>query len=287
VLVRGDAIALPDSRRKPKRAKRRYDIALSTPGVEMRLPYIPSVRIGWRLLSFVLVIGLSYVLYHVWTSPEFRVESATVEGVVRFSEQDISNALLVRNKLIFEIKPGDLERQLLNTFPGLSSVSAKAGFPSRVTVTVEERTPVISWEQDSNVGWIDDQGIAFPPRGGEADLVEVAASAPPPVEPLLEAESAEKGAKFPRAVMSPQMVAVILSLNQHVPDGVQILYDADHGFGWRDPKGWAVYLGADDADILMKLSVYKAVVKRLRKDGLQPVLISVEHLHAPYYRLEQ
>jgi hypothetical protein len=37
----------------------------------------------------------------------------------------------------------------------------------------------------------------------------------------------------------------------------------------------------------MKLSVYRALIDRLQRDDLHPVLISVEHVNTPYYRLEQ
>jgi hypothetical protein len=37
----------------------------------------------------------------------------------------------------------------------------------------------------------------------------------------------------------------------------------------------------------MKLLVYQAIVDRLQKEGITPALISVENVHAPYYRLER
>jgi hypothetical protein len=39
--------------------------------------------------------------------------------------------------------------------------------------------------------------------------------------------------------------------------------------------------------IEMKLNVYEAIVKRLRKEGAHPSMISVENVHAPYYRVER
>jgi hypothetical protein len=37
----------------------------------------------------------------------------------------------------------------------------------------------------------------------------------------------------------------------------------------------------------LKWKVYWKTFKRLKKAGIQPALISVEHIHAPYYRLER
>ena len=64
------------------------------------------------------------------------------------------------------------------------------------------------------------------------------------------------------------------------------MYTAGHGLGWKDPRGWEVYFGMNLKDMEMKLRVYKTLVKRLGKEKIQPQLISVEYVHAPYYRLE-
>lgn len=289
VMVRGgDAPAAPQRKSKRKRAKRRFDVALAAPGVEISLPSVPSIKIGWRLMSFALVLGLSVLLYYLWTSPSFQIEKAEVQGAVRLSPQNINNALLIYNKHVFEIRPDELEQQLRNVYPGLTAVSVQVGFPSKVVVKVEERVPVLAWEQDSRVWWVDVRGIAFPPRGEAESLVRVVASSSPLVIIHPENESTQDvDDESPQVFISSEIVALILSLNVYAPNGTTIVYDPQYGFGWRNPAGWDVYFGVDDADISMKFSVYETVLERLRKDGIQPALISVEHLNAPYYRLEQ
>jgi hypothetical protein len=66
-----------------------------------------------------------------------------------------------------------------------------------------------------------------------------------------------------------------------------ILYDQEHGLGWNDPEGWQVYFGQDNGDIEMKLVVYKSLVEKLTQEGIFPTMISVDYVHAPYYRVEQ
>ena len=65
-----------------------------------------------------------------------------------------------------------------------------------------------------------------------------------------------------------------------------MVYSVDHGLGWKEKKGWTVYLGLNLNDIDMKLQVYKAIEKYLKKAKLKPALVSVESVHAPYYRME-
>ena len=72
-----------------------------------------------------------------------------------------------------------------------------------------------------------------------------------------------------------------------MPADTMLVYDSEHGLGWNDPNGWEVYFGAEDQDMEMKLSVYQAMVERLQSEGIQPALISVEYVHAPYYRMER
>jgi hypothetical protein len=57
--------------------------------------------------------------------------------------------------------------------------------------------------------------------------------------------------------------------------------------GWYDEKrNCDVYFGMDVSNIDEKLAVYKAIRNQLKEDGVSPVIINVEHIHAPYYRLE-
>jgi hypothetical protein len=37
----------------------------------------------------------------------------------------------------------------------------------------------------------------------------------------------------------------------------------------------------------MKLNVYQTLVDQLQSEGIQPEMISVEYVHAPYYRMER
>ncbi len=102
-----------------------------------------------------------------------------------------------------------------------------------------------------------------------------------------------------RAFLPPEMVTVILRLSQQLPKGSQLLYDPERGFGWQDRRGWQVYMGnfgpdeptahsSDLAEVVaVKLQVYRAILERVRSLGEKPSLISVEYLHAPYYRVEQ
>lgn len=295
VMVRGAdrAGSASRARRKSNPIKRRYDVSLRSPGVEMRLPSMPLMKIGWRLFSLIIMIGLVYGLYFMWTSPTFLVQDVQVDGTVQYVPENITRRLLIYQKPVFLFEPEKIEQQLLDQIPGLLSATVQIGFPANVNVQVEERVPVILWEQGSETLWVDAQGIAFEPPGLALGLVHVQASASPPnpnvtaVENVQELDSDLEVVNAPKEFMTPEMVTAILSLGDHIPEGATLLYNAQHGFGWRDPGGWDVYFGLSDEDMVLKLQVYASVIKKLIAEGIQPAIVSVEFLHAPFYRMER
>lgn len=296
-----------------RKARRRYDVAMGLEGAEMRLPSLPRIAVGYRLLSFVMVAALGYLLYWLWTTPKYQVSTIQVTGLERLGQADVQAVLDITGKPVFTLAPGQLEEKLQSAFPEFSAASIQVDLPAAVTITVTERTPVLAWLQNGRTELVDAEGIAFPLRQnaqvGEIPVVE--ASGDPPgaakiqsasispeaaakdsVLSLLSLEMEETDASADegpvtgaRQFMSSEMVTAVLALAEQAPEGTPILYDPQRGLGWKDRRGWQAYFGEMD-NIAIKVRVYKAIVKKLKAEDVIPVLISVEHLHAPYYRLE-
>jgi hypothetical protein len=87
-------------------------------------------------------------------------------------------------------------------------------------------------------------------------------------------------------LLAPEMVQSILLVSEQAPAGAKLIYDPIHGLGWKDRRGWDVFLG-NDQDVAVKLSVYRSILDHLKGSENRPVIISVEYVHAPYYRLEE
>jgi cell division protein FtsQ len=311
VLVRGTGTVPSQPKRKIGRGfsskpRRRFDVALASPGVEVRLPALPNVRVGWRLLSFVLVAGLVFVLYHLWTSPAYQAQAAELVGASRITAEEINLALNIVNKPIFSLDPLQLEQVLLDRYPELLEISVQVGLPASVVVSVIERVPIIEWRQDGVVRWIDGNGVIFDARGDVGSLIVVEAYASPPAHLIIEEQNPEDEASAetsdqvtgeetllmetrstPHQFISPEMVAAILAMRLQAPAESPLVYDPQHGLGWTDKRGWEAYFGIDVSEIEMKLNVYHTIAKQLRQDGIHPAMISVEFLHAPFYRLER
>lgn len=298
VLTRSNQtnMAQPKRKKKSKTPKRRYDIALSSPGVEISLPAMPSVRLGWRLFSAAIAIALLGLLYHFWTAPVYQVQAAELEGNHYLNSDTVNRMLNLYNKPIFMVDPQQMESDLQRAFPGLMvDASVQIVLPASVIVTVQEREPVIAWEQGGEMIWVDTNGISFDPIGENDSLVKVFATGLPPAplviddqEDRLDESNPLDEILTPEAFMTPEMVVAILTMSEQAHQGVPLKYDPQHGLGWYDKnRGWDVYFGMDIFNIDEKLVVYKAIRKQMKADGISPVMISIEHIHSPYYRLEQ
>ena len=277
VLVRGRNAVLPIEERTYSNVKRRYNVSLNMPGAEVRLPALPSLQLNWRVASGSLFALLVALLFHLWTSPNFRIELAETRGNQRISSSDINTVLGVGGEWIFSIDPVGMQEQLLKAFPDIKSAAVKVKLTDQVIVDIEERQPVLAWQQGGYLSWVDAEGFAFPPRG-EAELVMIDAKDNPPgtvIDPVARTTQ-----------FDPKWVDIFHNIAATAPTGVPIVYSAERGLGWVDPNGWEVFFGTDLSNMDQKLLVYEALVNRLQQDGIQPILISVEYVHAPYYRVE-
>lgn len=266
--------------------KRRFDISLGVAGAEARLPALPAVSFGWRFASGLMCLLMIICLVNLWKSPAFKIDTIQVEGEKRLTKGDISTVLGVNGESVFLVSPKEMEENLVKAFPELVSAKVQVELPAAITATIVEREPVLSLIFKDTEYWIDSEGVAFNPRGNPGDLIRIEAQGDMPgIQQVVETETALPLA--PRLTLDPKFVAAVQSIGKILPEGSMILYDQDHGLGWYDPNGWQVYFGLSNDEIQMKLVVYNSLVEELMNEGISPAMISVEHVHAPYFRMEQ
>jgi len=269
-------------RAKPKPA-RQFQVIEAAPaqaGVQTRS--LPRIRVGWRLLSFFLVILLGGAAYYAYTQPMFKAQSATLVGNTYISADEINAVANVDGIQIFLIQPAEIERTLRLTFPEISSVHVTVDLPNLVTVTISERLPVVRWEQGNAYTWIDEAGIALRPRGDAPNLVVVKAAGTPPA-----GSRSNLDAFAPSPYVNADLVKAARLLAPYAPQGSSLQYDPTYGLGWADPRGWMVWFGSSSDRMDVKLRVYVVLVDSLNQRGITPVLINVAYPDAPYYRLGQ
>jgi len=295
-------------KKRASRTKRRYDFALNIPGVEISLPALPQIHFGWRGISFFLAVSLAAVLYFFWTSPIFRISEPNITGLKRIKPNQMTSLLGIDEKVIFDMNAIDMEKEIVEAYPEISSASVIVEFPSTVTITVTERVPVLVWQQEQRSVLVDQDGITFPIR--EDTLLTsypkvIAKGAPPEIPKQTDDSSGldlagldvlslgETANRLDFSMenraeqfLSVELVTAILLLSSRAPTEAELIYDPTIGLGWKDQRGWDVYFGEIE-DINMKLGVYEAILEHLKAENTPPSMINVALVHTPYFRLKE
>jgi hypothetical protein len=262
--------AVLDHRPAPRR---RVDLPLSSPGAEIRLPAVPQVNNKWRILSGVLSVSLLLGLILLSRAGLFQIDEIQLEGLERFTAGEISRAINVNGSSIFFIDPERIKEDLRLTYPGLSEIEVKVSWPANVTISLKERYPVLAWNWEGHVRWVDKNGVAFEPHDEGLDVVQILSDMLPPT--------------IEDRFVDPRLVDTVAALAPHIPEGADMVFDPDHGLGWHDPRGWLVYFGFNDDDAGQKMIVYQALVDYLQGKRINPKMINVEFLESPYFRMAQ
>ena len=258
--------------------RRRHYLKLADAGAELRLPALPNVHVGWRVVSGLIAGAALMALFFMWSASDFTVSAVDLRGAQRLDVAAVEAVIKVAGSSIFSVETESIYSLLRQQFPELQSVNVNVGFPAKVVIRVEERAPVLVWEQAGLTVWVDAAGVSFIPQGSDEGLIKVTALEAPPT---LDGDSYAQ-----HQLIRPEMVRAIQELSRITPQGALLIYDPRLGFGWMDPGGWQAFFGQDGKNITQRLAVYLAIVGELSARNLKPTLVSVAQLHAPYYRMD-
>ena len=298
MVSRDGRMYAPAPKQKVRKARRRVNLALRSKGkgAEIRLPAMPALGFGWRLISGILAIGMSWGIYFFWSSPDFDIQDVEVRGLQSVSQEEIFSKIQIFGSSVFTLDPQGLKDIMLDKFSALEDVAVDISYPAEVVITVTEREPVIAWEQAGIASWwVDRSGLGFEPLGPSEGLVVVnALAAPPPLPVGVDDvdEEEEQPAPSPdefqvEELLTPEMVEAILFLASKAPENSVMVYDGEHGLGWADQDhNWTVYFGKILDNLPLRLSAYETIAADLLKKKWAPIYISVEYVHAPYYRMK-
>ncbi|NPV76582.1 MAG: FtsQ-type POTRA domain-containing protein [Anaerolineae bacterium] len=296
VVTRGGA-GMPVVRRAISRPRRKMIIPLGSPGAEMHMPAIPSIRPGWRLVSGFIVLITSGIIYALLNMSFFQISNPQIEGNQRVTAADIEAVLSVQGMPIVQFDPQAARLALANSFHELKDIHVQLSIPARLKIHVSERQPLIEWQHGDQPRWIDAEGVLFSPRGDGGSLLVVQSNTTPPLQKAVAAPVEEERAdllKKEEAVQGPvyekldrDLLDAILKMSSIMPQGTVLVYSGEQGLGWLAPEGWQVYVGAWLDNLDTKLKVYSALVDYLNRQGIRPMLISIAQPNAPFYRMEQ
>jgi len=260
-------------------------------------------RVGWRLLSFLLAGAFSFAIFTAWQSPNYMVSTVHIEGLQRLPENDVLDVLDIYGLHIFTLEPEGVSQLIHQHFPEFRDVQVKLSLPAQVSIHVVERQPMIAWQLKDDLLWVDSDGYLIPARGEVNHMLTIQADGLPSYHLIGKEDISTENVIRDKPIFKEYMddlvffsipkqidgnlLTAILQLNAWMPDESMLLYQEKRGIGWTDIRGWDVFVGSKLENINDKMLMYETIVRKLEEQGIQPSIVSVEFLHAPYYRLEE
>lgn len=262
------------------------------------------LRPGWRLLSFMLVGLFSYLLLTAWRSPDYMVSAIQVSGLQRLTQEEVLAKVNVIGQHIFAVQPQEIHDAIAAAFPELRDIQVRVSLPARVTISAVERQPMFAWQMAQSTIWVDTEGYLIPARGLAPEMLTISADSLPvyqmnadlsddgAITKIVQDKSINKPglsdlAFFAQAKhLDSNLLLGVLQLNAWMPNEKTLLYQKQRGLGWSDSRGWDVFVGQKLENINDKMVMYETIVRNLEEQGIEPSLVSVEFLNAPYYRVD-
>jgi len=236
----------------------------------VRLPSLPRVTVSWRLASLSLVVLLGAMLIRLIVDPAMYLNRGiNLGGAALVPGEEIYRASGVAGQHIFWVDPVKVQQNVLSV-PGVASATVTVEWPSTVTIIVRERIPVVTWVEGEREWWVDAEGQKFKARGDLPGLFPITV------------DDVRDNMRSYQAV-PVEAIAGALQLRELRPNIELLHYDTLDGLSYQDGRNWRGYFGVG-ANMAQKLAVYETLVDNLLSRGIQPALISVENVKAPYYR---
>lgn len=259
-------------RSRKRRVRRRYDVTLDrSAGVEARLPAVPEFRMGTRWLSLILSLAALLALGRTTVSSAYSVRDTDVRGNRLLSSAQVRTIARIEGESGFFVDPQAVERRLLR-FPEVKSAQVSMRWPDGMVIEIEERSPMVAWEDAGRMWWLGRDAIAFIPHGQQPGLVTV--------------KSEEKVLNIQKDSLVPVVDASVLhsaaALQAQLPEGKSLIYDPIHGLGYVDEQDRKVFFGID-GDMQQKVRVYQAIKAHLDAQSIPASYVSVEDVSAAYY----
>jgi len=238
---------------------------------KLRLPSFRLIRKGARIPALLLLSISMWGFLTIYSAPDFMVDQPEISGILYVSPSRVRTIADVKGKSIFKVDPDEIEGQL-EALPEVMDASVDVHWPNQVVIEIEERQPVMAWNDAGQTWILTADGLAFYLRSAIPGLVHVHSLT-----------SVLKVGEALDPVIEKEKIKAAYDLSLLLGNDGPILYDAQYGFGFRDERGWMAYFGSS-GDMAAKFKIYEVIAEELAMDGYPATLVSVEDLEGPFYR---
>ena len=255
-------------------------------------------RFWRRLLGFFTVLaivggGISFAL----VSPTFHVQQITIEGTQNQRLIEAIRRMGIQGQDIFLLSRSALVARL-EALPLVASASVSIQLPDSVTVTVQERVPVLLWQSGKTIFGIGQDGVVIAPLSELSGTDRLAL-----VVDKRQAAGMHPGTRLPAADIAfveqvfaqlPEIEGVApftLEYVDRVKEGTQSVPANQAGSGSYvivSENGWLAYLGdAQNSNSLTnRLQELQQILSMTRQQHMQLATIDLRFGSRPVYTLK-
>lgn len=216
-----------------------------------------------RLPALVAAIGCAILLYGFLLSGDFAIDDVTVRGAQIGDPVEIAASTGAFGESVFQVE-SDQVAQRLAALPYVERVDVETRLPSRLVVSVTERTPVLVWQTSEQAFLIDSRGQVLA-AGNDAGL------------PLVDSGAIDVKIG---GTIGPERVAAVHAVQEALGAQLESMtWDEREGLKARLQDDRVVIFGEPD-QLPLKLAVYQ----ELRPTGLTWEVLDLREPDRPYYK---
>ncbi|HEC33866.1 MAG TPA: FtsQ-type POTRA domain-containing protein [Chloroflexi bacterium] len=252
---------------RKRRGRRRRRFEQSVPLVLGRRAATRPVTLGpIQVLGGLGAVAVLGLILWVACSPRFYVMGAQVIGASRIPEGTILAASGLERLHILWVNGRKAEAQILAQLPSVEQAEVSCRIPADCTIAIVEREPLLTWETEKGLLWVDAAGGALPASQPLEEQWLV--SGPLPTDE--------------RGLVDKEVLIGLVELGRLGVQPGRIAYRSGRGLVLDDAAGWRVILG-QGAGMEQRLQVYAAVRAHLLAHDIHPRFVDVRFPEAPYY----
>lgn len=230
-----------------------------------------------RVTRVSLVLLVAAIALSVWVAVDQRFyvyrADVDVKGAAHISPDAVFQASQLSGFHVLWVDRKATRARIREALPAVDSVKVRCGLPARCTLVVEERKPVVTWESEASLWWVDDEGVVF---SAERARPEEALQGWLVRGPLPRDENNR---------LDERVWAALDELRQVEPAVAPVLhYVPERGFVFTDKRGWRVIVGKG-AGMDERLARLEQLASSLQARGLSPQFVDVRFPEAAYYSL--
>jgi cell division septal protein FtsQ len=222
-----------------------------------------------RWISLLILFVLGGGIYLLGITPDYVVQEVAVSGLVALSREAVVEASGLEGAHIFWADPAGAAAKIAE-IPSVLTATVELDWPNSAAITVNERAPVMAWDQAGDRFWVDQNGRLMQARQETGALLVILSQV---------SDKLEFGETVPLDAM-----AGALQLKALRPNIDTLFYERGNGLSYHDGRNWDAFFGVG-TDMNQKLVVYETLVGDLMARNLQPEYISVVNTLKPFYRL--